>query len=114
MTVIFGGSWGAPVCEGATEVETPIGAVCDYCNEPIVDGDQGTLQPFVATNDMPWMQMRPVHKECSLRQVLGGAGHFQDHARWCRTVGDPDGGMTRRESALWVWAWVQENGMTPE
>jgi hypothetical protein len=42
---------------------------------------------------------RRAHADCALRSVLGGWGHFVDHAFWCKTVGDPDGGLTYRESA---------------
>ena len=56
-------------------------------------------------------------RECSLRSVLGGIGHMEDHQHWCREVGDPDGGRSDRQSALEVWAWVrahhQSSGQTP-
>jgi hypothetical protein len=37
----FGRSWGAPVCETCDHTETPVGAPCLYCKEPILDGHQG-------------------------------------------------------------------------
>ncbi len=100
MSVIFGGDWGAPVCAGATVVPAPLGDACGYCEEPIRDGDQGVLQVFVRTDGA---DRRPIHKECMLRQVLGGYGHHMDHAYWCGQMHDPDGGLSRRESSLRVW-----------
>jgi hypothetical protein len=95
--------WDAPVTdEPATQVETPVGDRCALCDEAIVEGDQGT---FLA-NVVPECKYGhpPVHRECSLRAVLGGIGHHEDHVYWCGERCDPDGGRTYRESALAVWA----------
>ena len=43
-----------------------------------------------------------MHRECLLRSVSGGIGHLLDHHRYCVVEGDPDAGMTFRESALCV------------
>lgn len=51
------------------------------------------------------------HRECLLREVLGGIGHLTGHAYWCGARHDPDGGMTRRESALAVDHWVHVHGV---
>jgi hypothetical protein len=96
------------------------------CEEPIEEDHQGTF--YFANTDMPecmddahlvWVlaslvhvpeiesvgqiAMNPVHKECGLRAVSGGIGHFEDHHLWCQVRHDPDGGRTRRQSALEVW-----------
>lgn len=42
------------------------------------------------------------HRECMLRDVLGGIGHLLDHDEWCIRRGDPDAGFSYRESALAV------------
>jgi hypothetical protein len=52
-----------------------------------------------------------MHRECSLREVLGGIGHLLDHKYYCRGLHDPDAGLTYRESALLVWTWVQIKGV---
>jgi hypothetical protein len=54
---------------------------------------------------------RGQHPECALRSVLGGIGHLTDHEHWCNGVGDPDMGLSYRESALRVAAWVAEHGV---
>jgi hypothetical protein len=50
----------------------------------------------------------PVHRECMLRTVMGGIGHLTDHAFWCNGQGDPDMGLSFRESALAVDQWVHD------
>lgn len=60
-----------------------------------------------------WVEGRPVkaHRECALRAVLGGIGHLEDHALWCLERDDPDAGLTYRQSALRVDAWVAQRGV---
>jgi hypothetical protein len=46
----FGESWGAPICDeqdGAPLVETPVGEKCVRCVQPIKEGDQGVILPFI-------------------------------------------------------------------
>lgn len=50
------------------------------------------------------------HWECLVRSVVGGIGHLEDHAVWCVRLGDPDGGLSYRESAIRVAAWVASQG----
>lgn len=51
------------------------------------------------------------HRECALRSVIGGIGHLRDHALWCITRHDPDGGLSYRQSALEVDQWVTRHGI---
>jgi hypothetical protein len=53
---------------------------------------------------------RDQHVACGLRSVVGGIGHLVDHAYWCGERGDPDAGLTYRESALRVVEWIQTHG----
>lgn len=101
----FGEPWPSGVCDGGIQVNTPTEEKCSFCHEMIVDGDQGSFV-FGLTG-----AQEPVHRECSLRMVLGGIGHLEDHQRWCKGEHDPDGGRSYRQSALEVWAWVQEHGV---
>lgn len=39
----FGESWGAPVCEPETKVDTPVDAWCAWCEAPILKTDQGLM-----------------------------------------------------------------------
>jgi hypothetical protein len=45
-----------------------------------------------------------------LRTALGGIGHLENHAYWCKEMHDPDGGRTLRQSALEVDEWVHRHG----
>jgi hypothetical protein len=114
MTDYFGNPWPSGVCEEGVRVPTPVGAECISCGEKIEDDDQGSF-----IGGWQWGQREPVgpvgvkvpvHKECSLRDVLGGIGHLQNHLHWCVYERDPDGGLSRRESSLMVWSWVQDHG----
>jgi hypothetical protein len=86
-------------------VDTPVGFVCVLCEEPVGPDDQGS---FMGTTEQPYFG--PVHRECSLRGVLGGIGHLQNHLAFCVDKHDPDAGFSYRESALLVWSWVQDHG----
>jgi len=55
--------------------------------------------------------IRHAHRECMMRNVMGGIGHLTNHAYWCTQMHDPDGGMTPRESALAVDAWIEAHGV---
>lgn len=100
----FGEPWPSGVCDEGTQVAMPLGENCELCGEHIIPGDQGS---FIGKVDGG---LGPVHKECSLRSVLGGIGHLDHHNYWCVKNHDPDGGFSYRESALQVWKWVADHG----
>jgi hypothetical protein len=104
----FGDPWPSEVCEMSIQVSTPVGDSCVLCEEPIQDSDQGTFMGAIPLNGHP--SYGPVHRECSLRAVLGGIGHLENHEYWCAQMHDPDGGRTYRASAVLVWHWVQVRG----
>ena len=104
----FGEPWPSGVCEGGRQVETPVGEPCAFCLEPIATDDQGNFVGLASGG------LAPVHRECSFRSVIGGIGHHLDHAYWCKQRGDPDGGRTRRQSALEVWARFAGTNWSPE
>lgn len=84
--------------------------VCLLCDEPIgpvpvTESDQ-TWAPTEALRVGPGA----AHRACLLREVMGGIGHLTDHAYWCRLKEDPDGGLSRLESALAVWDLVAGTG----
>lgn len=126
----FGEPWPSGVCEeDGKQQDTPLGKKCFFCDEPIVEGDQGSFNfanPSISQcmdedhvvyvfTDHPAFEnsgyrtyaMNAVHRECSLREVIGGIGHLEDHFHWCKEMKDPDGGRTRRQSALEVWQWAK-------
>src|ERR1700749_4038936 len=101
-----GKSWGAPTRDPAEHVETPVGAECTWCNEPIEADDQGVEQPYVRSitngcQEVGWIRY---HLECHLRQVFGSVGHQKGMCICFKPRGtpglydDPEG-MTRREAA---------------
>jgi hypothetical protein len=74
--------------------------LCAMCTEDIAPGEEHQSGiNFVA------------HRECLLRDVVGGIGHLIAHDYWCTEKGDPDAGLTRRQSSLLVDAWVHIMGV---
>ena len=78
--------------------------ICLSCEEEIRT-DQPIATGVIFDLDS---QPRQRHIECAFRDVMGGYGHWVDHLHWCGEKHDPDGGLTRRESALKVWAMREE------
>ena len=107
LGAFFGEPWPSGICDDGERVDTPVGESCLLCEEPIAEQDQGS---FMGNHRGAPRALAPVHRECSLRSVLGGIGHLEDHAYWCATQGDPDGGRTYRQSSMEVWEWVQMHG----
>lgn len=70
---------------------------CELCEEPVLPGER-KASPKTMT----------AHWECMLRAVLGGAGHHEDHDRWCITERDPDAGLSMRDSARRVAQLLKE------
>jgi len=60
----FGKSWGAPVCDPASHVVTPIGEACLFCDKLIAAHHQGLTLPDAGTG-IP----RSVHLDCFLRNI---------------------------------------------
>jgi hypothetical protein len=107
----WGEPWPSGVCDEATQSNTyPLGEKCALCDERIVEGQSGTYINVMGTRGRLGSSVttEPAHKECSLRSVLGGIGHHTQHDYWCVVMGKPDAGLTYRQSALEVWAKLQE------
>lgn len=51
------------------------------------------------------------HRECGLREVMGGIGHLIAHEYWCTQKHDPDAGLSYRHSALLTDAYVHIVGI---
>jgi len=132
MSNYFGEYWESGVCEDGTQQETPVGKRCFSCDEPIVEGDRGTFMvanpaipecmakdriiwlfaqhPFDEDRGFVTIGVNAIHRECSMREYQGGIGHWEDHVKWCLGEHDPDGGRTRRQSALEVWELITSRG----
>jgi len=80
---------------------------CLLCATPVWPGEALAVGRW---HD-PTGAVRSVHTECALRSVVGGIGHLRDHARHCLAEGDPDAGMSYRDSALAVAEWVKLHGI---
>lgn len=105
----FGDPWPSGICDEGRQVPVPVGEPCASCDTSIEADDRGSFLGNGVWPDRP--ALVPVHRECSLRDVVGGIGHIEDHAYWCETMHDPDGGRSRRESSLAVWEWIHRHGM---
>lgn len=73
----FGNAWGAPVCDYAEHIATPVGEPCLRCGERILPGDAGFTVPSLvnATSAVfgpikAWHE-QPFHRRCFLVSVLG-------------------------------------------
>lgn len=73
---------------------------CQMCDKPLIDdGDS-------------WIDgAGPYHRQCALRNVIGGIGHLLDHEHFCVVMGDPDAGLDYRTSALLVDVYVRIVGI---
>jgi hypothetical protein len=74
--------------------------VCHLCGE------------FIEPHEQLGPTFMPFHRECGIREVLGGIGHLIDHPYWCVTMGDPDGGLSYRESARMALTWWELRSLT--
>lgn len=103
----FGEPWPSGVCDDGVQAETPVGEPCLLCSEPIAQGDQGNWMGSV--NFGSGSSMEPVHRECSLRSVLGGIEHLTagPHAVGTCYLGSQ---LTHRQSSLLAWEWFQQRG----
>lgn len=75
---------------------------CILCDEPFDKPTKGVMPPVtVSSLEGPGS----AHRECMLREVIGGIGHLIAHQYWCVQQHDPDGGLTYRQSALLAWQY---------
>lgn len=101
------------MCEDDTQrVETPVGGSCLYCSVEIREGDQGGFVGALTdgADGWPTSATEPVHAACLLREVIGGAGHLVA-APHAKGTCDPDGGLSRYQSAKLVQRWVDQMGL---
>lgn len=107
MTSWFGEPWPSFVCFDESDrlikearEAFPAGESCLLCGEEFDEaaGDSGTA--VVDATAEP-AQVRHVHKECSLMNVVGPLAHHEGH---CELHGDGTGtSLTHRQEALEVW-----------
>lgn len=72
----FGESWGAPVCDPRTHIETPVGLGCighdhmhpEGTRSPFIEpGDQGITMPLVSRTDR--VERVAYHLDCWLHEI---------------------------------------------
>lgn len=83
----FGRRWNAPAFMDAIKVETPLGAVCLFCDELVDEHDSGLITPALLAEGPT---MSAVHLECHLRSVLGCVAHLEQRCS-CYGGGDHEG-----------------------
>lgn len=67
----FGQSWGAPACDPARHRPTPVGALCDTCEKPVGESDQGMLIPHVSGAELyPTVALLAYHLDCFLSMIV--------------------------------------------
>lgn len=67
MVKWFGESWGAPICDPRTHIETPDGEACPECHKSIRPGDQGLEIPFIGRPEDP--TVLDWHLDCFLKSI---------------------------------------------
>jgi hypothetical protein len=83
--------WGA-FCHGTSQVDTPVGTICDWCEEMILSDDLGVILPSTESDTT-------FHRCCFLRSLIGSAGHQkQTCACYGGTEEDPPD-MTKKQAA---------------
>lgn len=83
-------------------IDTPAGAICPWCEEPIAGDDCGIVMR--AVGDVPhqlaenpgWVA---VHLECNLRQVFGSVGHQKGRCSCHGGTEEDPSGLSRRQAA---------------
>lgn len=94
---LFGEPWNT-LTKALVQVQAPVGELCTGCDERIAEGETGIVMPHIDDKNVAWM--RPQHKECFLRGVLGSVGHQLEVCTCAgKTYEDPPG-MTKRQAAV--------------
>lgn len=104
----FGKPWNPNIDATYECTATPAGHPCSWCEEEIVEGDQGFVIPHGSTLtfceekkvfDQLVPTFRPVHTDCFLREVLGSVGHLTKQCScYGGTLEDPPT-MSKRDAA---------------
>lgn len=103
----FGEPWDAPAVDGARQAPTPVGVPCAWCSVPVADGDQGFLVGCAGLDEQGKIKatVKPFHRECQLRSVIGSPAHLDGKCSCHGGDGDnqPQTPEQRRAESLEVW-----------
>lgn len=112
----FGEPWDAPITDHGVQVPTPLGRLCLHCTTEIIEGDQGMFTFLVPDPDVddgagPAARLEPVHRECTVRAVLGPWSHAKGGT--CRCATEPPAPCTawREEGRNWL-DWLAHHDFT--
>jgi hypothetical protein len=72
VKIFWGTRHAPPIWQDGIMIDVPVGTVCGFCGEDIIDGD-GCLTPFIRKG-VPTYE--PTHLECNARAVLGSPAHL--------------------------------------
>lgn len=104
----FGEPWKSAICYGPSgrliEVlrkPVPVTEDCWSCETRIGASDSG--HAIVDTGKLGQFRVRHIHRECSVRETLGGLNHMNKRCSCYGGTDDPPDGMTKRDEALAVW-----------
>ena len=86
-----------------TKTKIYIDNTCCMCEERIIPSRSEEIRQITGIDGLP----HPAHRYCLLRDAMGGIGHLIAHDYWCTEKGDPDAGLTRRQSARLVDAYAE-------
>lgn len=90
--------------EWETQVDAPVGKPCLHCQEPIAEGDTGTIN-FAG---------QIMHYECDLRGVIGSVGHLMGKCSCYGGTEEDPPGMTARQAAQAACAlWERQQFLQP-
>lgn len=78
----FGADWGAPVCDPAYHVSTPVGKTCLHCERAILAGQKGIVMgagdgiphTFELASDKHVYRVVVNHLRCHIETIMGPDG----------------------------------------
>lgn len=101
-------SWCLITDEG-TQVDTPVGSPCLFCEDVVGADDYGYIRPYFGTDGGRYVA---VHRECDFRVAMGGVECLKRQRDGTHVVGDhePDPpGLSKREAAQASWDFFDEH-----
>lgn len=109
----FGEPWDAPITDDpAQQVPTPVGEPCTHCDMAVVEGEQGLMMLHIGldADGKTYGRVRPVHRECHLRGVLGPVSHMEGRCDCRNPDADRSPAAWRREGQEVVERLRQRRG----
>lgn len=92
----FGTAWN-PHIASLEKAPAPVGDSCAWCEEPIMEGDNGLTIPHISETVMD----RPYHHECFLRTIVGSLAHQQQRCSCFGGVDEEDSpNVSKRQAAI--------------